>query len=155
MSAPSRKPRVAVVGGGSWGTTVASLTARNAPTVLWARRPEVAEEIERDHVNSGYLHGESLHPELRATSSLEEAVAQADVLVMAVPSHGFRAVLEQAAPHVRPWVPIVSLTKGLEQETHKPDDRGDRGHPARPPGGRARRPEPGAKRCLRATPRRR
>jgi len=117
MSHASRQARVAVVGGGSWGTTVASLTARNVPTILWTRRSEIAAEIERDHVNSAYLAGEQLDPELRATSSLEEAVSQADVVVMAVPSHGFRAVLERAAAHVRPWIPIVSLTKGLEQNT--------------------------------------
>jgi glycerol-3-phosphate dehydrogenase (NAD(P)+) len=114
----SRKTRVAVIGGGSWGTTVASLAARNAPTVLWTRRPEVAEEIERDHRNSVYLPGEELDPELRATADLEEAVTEADVLVMGVPSHGFRRVLEEAAPHVRAWVPIVSLVKGLEQGTY-------------------------------------
>jgi glycerol-3-phosphate dehydrogenase (NAD(P)+) len=96
---------------------MASHTARNVPTVLWARRPEIAEEIERDHVNSAYLPGDTLDPHLRATSSLEEALSEADVLVMAVPSHGFRAVLEEAAPYVRPWIPIVSLTKGLEQDT--------------------------------------
>ena len=106
-----------MIGGGSWGTTVASITARNVPTVLWTRRPEVAEEIERDHVNSAYLSGERLNPELRATSSLPDAVSDADVLVMAVPSHGFRAVLSEAAPSVRPWIPIVSLTKGLELDT--------------------------------------
>jgi len=119
MSQANRQARVVVVGSGSWGTTVASLTARNAPTLLWARRPEVAEEIERDHVNTAYLGDEPLDPQLRATSSLEEAVAQADVLVMAVPSHGFRAVLERAAAHVRPWIPIVSLTKGLELDTQR------------------------------------
>jgi glycerol-3-phosphate dehydrogenase (NAD(P)+) len=108
-----------VIGGGSWGTTVASLAARNAPTLLWARRSEVAEEIERDHVNSEYLPGDQLDPALHATSDLQEAVEQADVLVTAVPSHGFRDVLIEAAPYVRPWVPIVSLTKGLEQDTHK------------------------------------
>ncbi len=106
-----------MVGAGSWGTTVASITARNAPTLLWSRRPEVAEEIEREHTNSAYLGDETLDPQLHATSSLEEAVSQADVLVMAVPSHGFRDVLERAAAHVRPWIPIVSLTKGLELET--------------------------------------
>jgi glycerol-3-phosphate dehydrogenase (NAD(P)+) len=110
---------VAVIGGGSWGTTVASLAAHNCPTTLWTRRPEVAEEIEREHTNDRYLPGEQLHSELRATSSLAEAAGQADVLVMAVPSHGFREVLERAAPHLRPWVPIVSLTKGLEQDTHR------------------------------------
>jgi glycerol-3-phosphate dehydrogenase (NAD(P)+) len=115
----SKQTRVSVIGGGSWGTTVASLAARNSPTILWTRRPEVAEEIEREHSNSDYLPGEQLDSELRATADLERAAGGADVLVMAVPSHGFREVLEQAAPYVRPWVPIVSLTKGLEQGTHK------------------------------------
>jgi glycerol-3-phosphate dehydrogenase (NAD(P)+) len=110
---------VSVIGGGSWGTTVASLAARNAPTLLWTRRAEIAEEVERDHANSAYLPDEILDSELHATTDLEHAASTADVIVMAVPSHGFRDVLEQAAPHIRPWVPIVSLTKGLEQETHK------------------------------------
>jgi glycerol-3-phosphate dehydrogenase (NAD(P)+) len=108
-----------VIGGGSWGTTVASLAARNAPTLLWTRREAVAEEIREDHVNSEYLPGERLDEELDATSDLQHAVERGDVIVMAVPSHGFREVLELAAPYVRPWVPIVSLTKGLEQESHK------------------------------------
>ena len=85
---------------------------------MWARRPEVAKEIETKHTNSAYLGDRPLHAGLRATASLEEAVAAADVVVMAVPSHGFRAVLEAAEPHARPWVPVVSLTKGLEQGTH-------------------------------------
>ena len=97
---------------------MASLCARNAPTQVWARRPEVAEEIETKHTNSSYLGDRTLHPELRATTALADAAAAADVLVMAVPSHGFRAVLEETEPHVRPWVPVVSLTKGLEQGTH-------------------------------------
>jgi glycerol-3-phosphate dehydrogenase (NAD(P)+) len=112
-----REASVTVVGAGSWGTTVASLVARNAPTLLWARRAELAEEIDEHHTNSDYLPGGELHPELRATDSLQDAVERADVLVMAVPSHGVRAVLEAAVPHVRPWIPIVSLTKGLEQGT--------------------------------------
>lgn len=112
-----REARVAVIGGGSWGTTVASMAAANAPTVLWARREETAQEVNERHSNEEYLPGFELHPELRATSSLEEAVERADVLVMAVPSHGFRAVLEEAAPHVRPWIPLMSLVKGLERDT--------------------------------------
>ena len=114
----SRETCVAVIGGGSWGTTVASLAARNTPTILYTRRPETAEEINSEHTNSRYLPGETLDTELRATADLEEAVTRADVLVMGVPSHGFRETLAQAAPHIRPWVPIVSLTKGLEQESH-------------------------------------
>ena len=108
--------RMAVVGAGSWGTTVASVAASNTPTVLWARRDAVAESINTQHVNPDYL-GAALSPELRATSSLSEAVSNADIVVMAVPSQGFRAVLVEAAPHIRPWVPIVSLSKGLEAGT--------------------------------------
>jgi glycerol-3-phosphate dehydrogenase (NAD(P)+) len=113
----TRQVHVAVLGAGSWGTTVASLTASNASTTLWARRAELADEIDEDHVNSAYLPGMKLHPTLRATSSLEDAVWPADVLVVGVPSHGFRATLEEAAKFVRPWIPIVSLSKGLEAGT--------------------------------------
>jgi glycerol-3-phosphate dehydrogenase (NAD(P)+) len=112
-----RQIRVAVLGAGSWGTTVAALAARNNVTVLWARDPEVAEEVNAKHTNSRYLAGGTLPERLRATSSLEEAVYEADVLVTGVPSHGLRAVLTDAIPFVRPWIPIVSLTKGLEQGT--------------------------------------
>ena len=108
--------RMAVVGAGSWGTTVASVAATNTPTVLWARRDEVARAINTQHVNPDYL-GASLSPSLRATSSLAEAVSDADIVVMAVPSQGFRQVLVDAAPFIRPWVPIVSLSKGLEAGT--------------------------------------
>src|SRR3954453_17707000 len=109
--------RVAVIGAGSWGTTVAALASRNTPTMLWAREATLAEEIDSSHRNSRYLPDFPLPDELRATADLEHAVSGADVIVMAVPSHGFRNVLEKAAPHVRAWVPVVSLTKGLEQDT--------------------------------------
>jgi glycerol-3-phosphate dehydrogenase (NAD(P)+) len=56
---------------------------------------------------------------LRATASVEEACRASDVIVMAVPSHGFREVLRQAAPFVRPWVPVVTLSKGLERDSLK------------------------------------
>lgn len=110
---------VGVVGAGSWGTTVAALAAGNAPTVLWARRKELAEQIDREHVNGDYLPQYSLPEALRSTSSLEEAVSGCDVLVMAVPSHGYRDVVAQAATYLRPWVPVVSLTKGLERASQK------------------------------------
>lgn len=110
---------VGVVGAGSWGTTVAAMAAVNAPTMLWARRAELAEQINREHINGDYLPQFPLPPELRATSSLEEAVSGADVLVMAVPSHGYREVAAEAAKYLRPWVPIVSLTKGLERSSRK------------------------------------
>ena len=109
--------RVTVLGAGSWGTTVASLVAPRHPTVLWARSPEVVEEVQRQHTNTGYLPGFHLPSELTATADLEEAVSAADLVVVGVPTSGFRSVLEEAARHVRPWVPVVSLSKGLERET--------------------------------------
>lgn len=109
--------RVAVIGAGSWGTTVAHLAAQNVPTVLWSRRGELADEINSKHTNGDYLDGYELHPQLRATADLREAVAGADVLVMGVPSHGFRSSLEAVGEHLRPWVPVVSLAKGLEAGT--------------------------------------
>jgi glycerol-3-phosphate dehydrogenase (NAD(P)+) len=109
--------RVAVIGAGSWGTTVAALAAVNTPTMLWARRPELAKAINVDHRNGDYLPGFELPDALDATGDIEEAVSAADVVVMGVPSQGFRDVLATAAPFVRPWVPVVSLAKGLEAST--------------------------------------
>lgn len=110
---------LAVVGAGSWGTTVAALACVNTPTVLWARRAELAERINADHLNVEYLPEHPLPAELRATGSLAEAVSNADVVVMAVPSHGYRDVAAEAARHIRPWVPVVSLAKGIERESLK------------------------------------
>ncbi|HET6874400.1 MAG TPA: NAD(P)H-dependent glycerol-3-phosphate dehydrogenase [Acidimicrobiales bacterium] len=105
---------VTVRGAGSWGTTVASLTTALNPTVLWARNPEVANEVNEAHTNATYLPSATLPRRLRATADLEEAVRNADVLIVGVPSKGFRGTLDQARKWVRPWVPIVSLTKGIE-----------------------------------------
>jgi glycerol-3-phosphate dehydrogenase (NAD(P)+) len=110
--------RVAVLGAGSWGTTVATLVTRNAPAILWARRPELAEEINARHANERYLPGYTLPEDLTATASIEEAVGDADVVVMGVPSHGFRTVLDEVKKHIRAWVPVISLAKGLEEGSH-------------------------------------
>lgn len=109
--------KIAVLGGGSWGTTVAALTARNAPVTLWARNAETVEQINRDHRNETYLPGATLPERLRATGDIKEAVAGADVVVMGIPSQNFRAVLLEVRKHLRAWVPVVSLTKGLELDT--------------------------------------
>ncbi len=111
--------RVAVIGAGSWGTTVAALASVNTPTMLWARRAALADQINEAHVNPDYLPSFTLPEQLRATSSMDEAVSGADVLVMAVPSHGFREIAREASAFLRPWVPVISLTKGLERESQK------------------------------------
>jgi glycerol-3-phosphate dehydrogenase (NAD(P)+) len=110
---------VAVIGAGSWGTTVAALAAANTPTVLWARREGLSDAINDTHINADYLSDFVLPEQLQATSDLAFAVSSADVLVMAVPSHGFRDVAAEAAQYLRPWVPIVSLTKGVERSSLK------------------------------------
>lgn len=109
--------RVGLLGGGSWGTTVASLTARNTPTKIWARDASSVDDINHNNRNEKYLPGADLTESLVATTSIKDAVKDADVIVMGIPSQHFRYVLEDAKKHIRPWVPIVSLSKGLEQGT--------------------------------------
>ena len=111
--------KVSVLGAGSWGTTVAALLSRNAPTLLWARNPDTADEVNREHSNTRYLPDAKLPVRLRATADLAEAVQHADVLVIGVPAQTFRSTLIAVREHVRPWVPVISLSKGLEQGTGK------------------------------------
>jgi glycerol-3-phosphate dehydrogenase (NAD(P)+) len=113
------KLRVGILGGGSWGTTVASLVARNAPCVLWARDAATVGEINTRHTNQKYLPGARLTESLRATQDIAEAIAQADVLVVGVPSQGFRSAIESIREHIRAWVPVISLSKGLEAGSGK------------------------------------
>lgn len=118
MTPARREPRVVVLGGGSWGTTVASIASRRADTTQWVRSAETCEDINERHRNQRYLGDEvQLSPTLKATTDFEEAADRADVVVMAVPSHSFRQVLEDLSASLRPWVPIISLVKGLEQGT--------------------------------------
>jgi len=119
MAAEKREPHVVVLGGGSWGTTVASICARRGPTLQWVRSAETAEDINDNHRNDRYLGNDVLLTDtLRATTDFAEAARSADVVVMGVPSHGFRDVLIELAKELRPWVPVVSLVKGLEQGTN-------------------------------------
>jgi glycerol-3-phosphate dehydrogenase (NAD(P)+) len=109
--------RVAVIGAGSWGTTVASLVAHNSPTVLWSRRAELADELRRTRINARYLPGHRLHEELQFTDDVVDAVRDAPLVVVAVPSAGFRDVVRSFALHLEPDAVLMSLTKGLERGT--------------------------------------
>ena len=110
--------RITVLGAGSWGTAVAALLARVPGVTLWARDPALAERIDREHENPRYLPGVTLPSELHATGDLLSACAEADVLVLGVPSHGLRAVLCDVVTEVKPDSPVLSLAKGVEQATH-------------------------------------
>jgi glycerol-3-phosphate dehydrogenase (NAD(P)+) len=106
-----------VVGAGSWGTAIARILAGKGPTTLWARRENLAQQINDERRNTQYLPDVILPDGLEATSSLAEALDGSDLVVMGVPSHGYRSVLTSAAQHVKSDVPIVSLSKGIEQST--------------------------------------
>ena len=109
--------RVAVIGAGSWGTALASLISRNAPTTLWARTPDQVAVIKRTGRNARYLPGISLPKALMITSSLSEALDGSDIVLLAVPSHGVRQVLEQARVHLGRDASVFSLVKGIEGRT--------------------------------------
>jgi glycerol-3-phosphate dehydrogenase (NAD(P)+) len=109
--------KIAILGAGSWGTTFAALLADRHEVTLWARREAVADQINQTHVNSTYLGSHLLPSTIWATSSIEEAVDGAKVVILALPSHGMRSVLNAAALPSSVLV-VVSLTKGLEEDTN-------------------------------------
>jgi glycerol-3-phosphate dehydrogenase (NAD(P)+) len=116
---PARKApgkRVAVLGAGSWGTTFAKILADGgADVVLWARRPELAREIQEGKRNSDYLAGVNLPLALRATSRLDLALAGAEQVYVSVPSQSLRDNLKIIAPHLNAEATVVSLMKGVEK----------------------------------------
>jgi glycerol-3-phosphate dehydrogenase (NAD(P)+) len=110
--------KVAVMGAGSWGTAFAMLCLDTGEDVLlWGQRPEVAEQINRDHRNPDYLGDLDLGEQLHATPDAEEALAHAEVVVLAVPSHALRSSLTQWAGAFPRAAIAVSLIKGIELET--------------------------------------
>lgn len=107
--------KVAVMGAGSWGTAFALLCLDAGEDVLlWARRREIAERVNREHRNPDYLGDLYLGEALRATAHAEEALDGAEVVVLAVPSHALRASLERWSGDVPRDVLAVSLIKGVE-----------------------------------------
>lgn len=112
--------KVSVIGAGSWGTTLAAvLSERLEKVVLWARREEVAREINELRTNRTYLPGITLPDSIYATSSIDEAVSRADFLIIAVPSKYFRQVCELASSRAMPSTGFLSVTKGVEADTLK------------------------------------
>lgn len=110
--------KVAVLGGGSWGTTMASLLAGKVSTALWCRSPEVAQAINFSHTNPTFLGDLPLSEQLYASTDCAEVLAEAEVVVVAVPSHAFRSVMAQMAPLISAEAVFVSLTKGFEEGTN-------------------------------------
>jgi glycerol-3-phosphate dehydrogenase (NAD(P)+) len=110
--------RVTVLGTGSWGTALAFHLARAGHDVrLWGRNPELINDMMARRANAIYLPDVVLPANVVPMSRLEDALDRADIVVSAVPSHGTRSVIREAAPHVPRQAVIVSATKGIEQDT--------------------------------------
>jgi len=117
--ADAARPRVTVVGAGSWGTTFGKILADGgAQVTMWARRPELAAEITEAKRNSHYLPGINLPRSMTATSRLEEALAGAEQIYLSVPSQALRQNLKTIRPLIADaGVPVVSLMKGVERKS--------------------------------------
>jgi glycerol-3-phosphate dehydrogenase (NAD(P)+) len=106
---------IAVIGGGSFGTAIANILAENGHLAyLWLRNQVRADEINQNHQNSAYLPGHVLHDSVVATVDLGQAIAESDIVFMAVPSKSCREVARSAAPYFREGTILVSTTKGIE-----------------------------------------
>jgi glycerol-3-phosphate dehydrogenase (NAD(P)+) len=109
---------IAVLGAGSWGTTLANLLACKGEQVrIWAYEPDVVSAINRDRENPLFLPGVTLATSLRAESDVQAAVSGADVIVSVPPSHAARAVVRTLSPSLAPGALVISATKGIETDT--------------------------------------
>jgi glycerol-3-phosphate dehydrogenase (NAD(P)+) len=113
--------RIAILGGGSWGTGLAVVLAssrRKHEIRLWVRASSLADSIERDRENKKYLPGIPIPPCVNASSDLENSLREAHIVVSAIPSAHTRSIFALALPHVSRDAAFVSATKGLEPATH-------------------------------------
>lgn len=112
--------KVAVIGAGSWGTALANVAAENNNnTYLWVRRQELADEIKETHENKPYLPGEKISPKINISTDIEQAVSQADIVVMSVPSHAVRNMARQIRGYLKKSAIVTSAAKGLELNSFK------------------------------------
>jgi glycerol-3-phosphate dehydrogenase (NAD(P)+) len=107
--------RLAIIGGGAWGTALAAVARRagSAP-ILWARDLDVAAAINTRHENPAFLPGLALDPAIAATSDLAQAVADAEAALVVVPAQFLRAVVAQLAPLLPATLPLLLCAKGIE-----------------------------------------
>ncbi len=118
MTTRAAGSRLAVIGAGAWGTTLANLlAAKGQPVNLWVYEPDLAERMARDRENDLYLPGVTLHPNLHPASDLAEVVRDASIFVSVPPSHIVRSVWRELAPLVPAGALVVSATKGIDAES--------------------------------------
>lgn len=118
MNGEGAMMRCAVVGAGAWGTALADLLARNGhDTALWAREPDVVASVNERHENARFLAGVALHPSLRATGEMRDALRGRTLVVYAPPSHVLRAVATAGAAFVDERATVAVASKGIEQDS--------------------------------------
>ena len=111
--------KVSVLGAGSWGTALALVLADNHHDVLlWGHREELVKQINETHQNEKYLPGVNLPFNIKATTSMEEAIQEVETIVLAVPTKAMREVCKQIVPLLTRKVLFVHVSKGIEPETH-------------------------------------
>ncbi len=114
------KGYISVIGGGSWGTTLASLLAEKGyDVILWAKERDVVDSINNFRENKFYLPSFTLPDNLKATTNLFEAVAISHYIVNVVPTQYIRSVFSRALPFINKEAIIVSASKGIEVNSHK------------------------------------
>ncbi|MFC4777547.1 NAD(P)H-dependent glycerol-3-phosphate dehydrogenase [Paenibacillus sp. GCM10023252] len=112
--------RAAVLVAGSWGTALSVVLANNNYEVsLWTRSEQQAADINENGTNNKFLPGAKLPQSIRATTNMEEALRDAELVLFVAPSSAMRAVAEQAAPYLSKDALVVHATKGFESETYK------------------------------------
>ena len=111
--------RIAVIGAGSWGTALANLLAekKDLEVHLWAREESVYKDIKERHRNKEFLPGVRLSSALKPSKSFGEVLDAKELVLIAVPSHVFRSVLEGLMPHLRLGLPLMMATKGIENDS--------------------------------------
>lgn len=112
------RERIAVIGGGSWGTALANRVACNGHDVcLWAYEPELVREINERHTNSLFLPGIDLHHDLNCSGSLQEAIAGRGIILLVTPVQVMRGVLKELSPDIPPDAIIANASKGIELDS--------------------------------------
>ena len=114
--------KIAVLGAGSWGTTLANLLSENnkdLEVIIWAREKEVVDSINNSHENKLFLKGILLSDSLKATDNIKEAVTGSTILVTAIPSQYLRGVAKDIAEHIDSETTAINVAKGIEATTLK------------------------------------
>lgn len=110
--------KVTVIGSGSWGTALAVMLAKNGhEVVIWSRRQDAVDELLNDRKNERYLPGVVIPENIQATTDREKAVAEAEIIILAVPSRAVAETVRDFSPYFKTWQILVNVAKGLEPGT--------------------------------------